>query len=73
MKFEALVPRIGGKPTAKCIRDSIARFEELGESGAHSPRGWILAHILNHCVREGIGFVLTRYPHGGYFVKRWDP
>lgn len=45
-------------------------FEEHGESGPHSPEGWMLSKILNFCVKQGIPFTLVHIPNKGYYVKR---
>ena len=45
-------------------------FLEHGESGPHSPDGWILSHILNHCRNNDIAFTLVFKPKIGYYVKR---
>lgn len=54
------------------VEECIKNFMEKGETGAHSPMGGILCHILNHCVREGISFELTYLAGGGYSLKKME-
>lgn len=59
-------------PTKKAVRDCIARFDETGRSGPHSPMGGILCHIMNHCIQDHIPFQLRYLPGGGYDLERKD-
>jgi len=56
----------------KVIEDAIKRFEDRGQSGAHSPHGAILCHVLNHCIKNGISFRLSYLAGGGYGLQRLD-
>lgn len=67
MKFLSLA---GDAASVEAIDSAIRIFEKLGESGPHSPDGWLLSHILNHCTETGIPFTLASVPDGGYYVKR---
>lgn len=70
MRFEARIPLKGNQRFKdKAIRDAIARFEETGES-VHSPNGTLCAHILNHCVANGIDFTLRHIGRGGFHITK---
>lgn len=56
-------------PNKSQVHRAIAGFMKDGKSGLHSERGVLLSHILNHCVQNGIPFVL-RFQPGGYYLER---
>lgn len=60
----------GENPPALTIDSAIRSFDSLGESGPHSPEGWVLSHILNHCVTNEIPFTLAYVAGRGYYLKR---
>lgn len=60
------------KADNKWVKTCIKNFEETGQSGAHSPAGGILCHILNHCIENEIGFQLSYMPNGGYSLEKKD-
>lgn len=62
-------PSLSTKASRKVIREAIARFEKVGESGMHSEAGVILSHILNHCTANRIEFTL-QYAPGGFMVRK---
>lgn len=52
------------------IQMIIECFNSYGESGPHSPEGWALSHILEHCHANSIPFTLVFHPENGYYLKR---
>ena len=70
--FYSSPPHPNIKPDSKIVLDRIRDFEETGKTGAHSPAGGILCHILNHCVRNGIDFQLSYLAGGGYSLEKKD-
>lgn len=43
-----------------------------GHGSNHSERALTLAHIINRCEREGVGYRLTALPGMGYYLEKQD-
>lgn len=67
MKF---ISRTGADAPLATIDYAIRCFEKNGESGPHSTEGWLLSHILNHCIENKIAFSLVCVPDAGYYIKQ---
>jgi hypothetical protein len=57
-------------PTFEEIASVIKSFEEEGESGPHTPEGWMLAPLLSYCYKNWVPFTLAYIPTHGFYVKK---